>query len=292
MGVLPQERALIGREALECVTSLLQRCRLAQPTAGLFEAADVQWWWRTPRATDAVPQLFWFDDGGHPCAAAVLTDWGRSVSLVPVVVPGSQVSLEQVVQRGIERAAEHGFPELEIEAARDDAERVSVLTGLGFEVVDDGVVEAWLDVRHRRPPVSDLAAGNQLTDRAASPDGHHHLVTRNGVDVEERLRQTSLYRADLDLAVTDSSGAVAAYGLMWFDPVTATGLVEPMRTEDVHQGRGLARHVLTAGVERLALLGAERVKICFEPGNAAAKAVYLGAGFVPHHQTDVWARRA
>jgi len=37
---------------LEAVTALLQRVRSAHPTAGLYEAADLQWWWRTPRSTD------------------------------------------------------------------------------------------------------------------------------------------------------------------------------------------------------------------------------------------------
>jgi hypothetical protein len=29
---------------LDLVTGLLQRCRLADPTGGLWEAADYQWW--------------------------------------------------------------------------------------------------------------------------------------------------------------------------------------------------------------------------------------------------------
>lgn len=40
----------------------------------------------------------------------------------------------------------------------------------------------------------------------------------------------------------------AAHGMFWYDPVTETGVVEPMRTHDDHQQRGLARHVLTTGV--------------------------------------------
>ena len=37
-----------GLEALMLATELLQRARLADPQAGLWEAADVQWWWRKP----------------------------------------------------------------------------------------------------------------------------------------------------------------------------------------------------------------------------------------------------
>ena len=80
----------------------------------------------------------------------------------------------------------------------------------------------------------------------------------------------ALYRSDLDVLILDSDGIVAAYGLFWYDAVTATGLVEPMRTEDDHQRRGLARHLLTAGIDLLAGSGASRIKICFERDNPAA----------------------
>jgi len=42
------------------------------------------------------------------------------------------------------------------------------------------------------------------------------------------------------LRVLAPDGDVAAYAVFWFDPVSATGLVEPMRTDDSHQRRGLA----------------------------------------------------
>jgi predicted N-acetyltransferase YhbS len=38
-----------GLESLSLATALLQRARLADPDAGIWEASDVQWWWRTPR---------------------------------------------------------------------------------------------------------------------------------------------------------------------------------------------------------------------------------------------------
>jgi hypothetical protein len=76
-----------GLESLALTTELLQRVRLADPTAGVWEAADLQWWWRTPRSSDTVEQLFWADDVG-PVAAVVLTDWGMTWGFDPIVVPG------------------------------------------------------------------------------------------------------------------------------------------------------------------------------------------------------------
>jgi ribosomal protein S18 acetylase RimI-like enzyme len=62
-----------------------------------------------------------------------------------------------------------------------------------------------------------------------------------------------------------------------------------MRTEDDHQRRGLARHILTTGVDLLAEAGPARVKICYEPDNPASGSLYLSAGFEPARQTVVFA---
>lgn len=108
------------------------------------------------------------------------------------------------------------------------------------------------------------------------------MIARNGEAVESRLQQCSLYDPALDLAVEDSNGNVAGYALFWFDPTTMVGLLEPMRVEDEYQRRGLARWLLTEGLDRLARRGACRLKVGFETG--AARDLYLGAGFV---QTSV-----
>ncbi len=84
---------------------------------------------------------------------------------------------------------------------------------------------------------------------------------RSGEGVEARLRQCSLYDPALDLAVEAADGEGAGYALFWFDPVTEVGLVEPMRVEDAYQRRGLARAMLTAGLDRLGKRGARRLKV-------------------------------
>ena len=279
------EQELVGLEALEAATVLLQRARAAHPTAGLFEAADLQWWWRTPRPTDEVPQLFWVDDLGRPVAAVVATAWRERVTLSPILLPGtSDDDRARVVERGIEHAEQRGLGPLGVEIDRTDDSLRRALTGHGFADEEDGVVETWLAAADV-PSISPLLDGYRLARRTDTPDRPHHMILRSGPDVAARLAQTSLYRPDLDLVVFDDDDTPAAYGLFWYDPVTATGLVEPMRTEDDHQRRGLARHVLTTGLRLLAEAGAERIKICYRPGNPPARDLYLGVGFEPVHRT-------
>jgi hypothetical protein len=64
--------------------------------------------------------------------------------------------------------------------------------------------------------------------------------------------------------------------------VTLVGLLEPMRVHDAFLRRGLARVLLTSGLDRLARKGARRLKVGYT--RDAARKLYLGAGFV---QTSV-----
>jgi RimJ/RimL family protein N-acetyltransferase len=289
MGV-PESEPRVGLQALDAVTVLLQRIRDAHPTAGLYEAADLQWWWRTPRSTDDLPQLFWFDRDGRPIAAMIATDWGDHVALAPLVMPDATLDwTAHVIEHGLAAATRSALEPLRLEADAADGPLRGVLVDHGFTVDDGRLVETWLTASSR-PEISPLPAGYRLSHRVDVTYRPHHMIDRSGPDVEARLRQTSLYRPDLDLVIHDDANRVAAYGLFWYDPATHTGLVEPMRTEDAHQRRGLARHILATGVDLLSRAGAQRIKICYEPDNPASKHLYLSAGFEPTRTTIVLSR--
>ncbi|MEO6572144.1 MAG: GNAT family N-acetyltransferase [Ilumatobacteraceae bacterium] len=280
-----------GLGYLDAATSLLHRIRCSHPTAGLYEAADLQWWWaQRPRTTDELDQLFWFDREGRPEAAVIATDSGDRMQLDPILMPDATPEwVEHAVQRGLAHARRAGIDAVSLEVDRADHVLRTILAGRGFTVEGPGVVEAWMDA-DARPAISPIRECYRLTGRdAAILDRPHHMINprRDTTDPEPRLRQTSLYRPDLDLAVYTDQGEVAAYGLFWFDPVTSVGLVEPMRTEDDHQRQGLARHVLTSGLELLAQAGATRIKICFEPDNPASSHLYPSVGFAPDRENDI-----
>jgi RimJ/RimL family protein N-acetyltransferase len=290
-----REEHLTGLDYLEAVTELLQRVRSAHATQGLYEAAELQWWWTIPRSTDNLRQLFWFDDEGRPEAAVIVTDFGDGSSLVyedptlvVTVMPDSSPDwVAHVVKRGLAHVAEQGIETVELEVDRADEFMGNVLYSHGFTVKGDGIVECWLDV-DARPEISALHEDYRLFARRDTMAHPHHMAGPRRPDVEERLLQTSLYRSDLDLVVLDRDDNVAGYGMFWYDPVTATGVVEPMRTDEDHQRRGLARHILTTGIELLAKAGAERITIGYEPDNPASGPLYLSVGFEPHRQTDVF----
>ncbi len=267
---------LAGIDSVGAATAVLQRTRLIDPLIGIWDAPDVQWWWRRPRATDDVPLPVWFDDDG-PVGVALLTDWGDVVQGDALVVPGTVVRND--VWSALLDAAP---PALDVLARDDDAELLALLAGAGFTATDERSASTWLDA-DRRPPVTPVPDGYRLVDRTQRLDVPHPMRPRNGNAVEERLLETSLYDATLDLSIETEDGEPAGYALFWDDVLTGVGQLEPMRVFDEHQRRGLARALLTEGLDRLARRGARRLKVGFD--GAAGEALYTGAGFV----IDAWA---
>ncbi len=271
-----REARAAGLEYLALATELLHRARLADPTAGLWEAADLHWWWRRPRSSDPIEQLFWVDDDG-PVAAVLLTDWGRTWGCDPIVVPHMrEPALTVVWSRALDLIETLQLSTVEVLARDDDAEMPALLADVGFTVTGERSGNTWM-VSADRPVVTAVPEGFRLVDRAQAGDRPHPMQGRNGTDVEARLRQCPLYDPELDLAVEAPNGDIAAYALFWYDAVTGVGMVEPMRTEDQYQRRGLARMLLATGLNCLAARGAQRLKVGY--GTEAARNLYVGAGF-------------
>jgi RimJ/RimL family protein N-acetyltransferase len=273
-----EQRSVAGREHLALVTRLLQRIRLADPSGGVWEAADLQWWWRRDQHQDPAAATFWVDDG-EPVAAAIITDWGDIVG-ADVLAVDDRLRLDVAWPLLVERLATLGDRRLEVLVRDDDEALATAVLAAGFVPGDVVGVSCWLDAGDA-PGTAALPEGFALRGRDELAGNPHHMIPRNGAQVAARLAECSLYRPDLDLAVVAPDGSVAAYGLFWADPVTGVGLVEPMRTEDDFQGRGLGRCVLTAGLQRLAAAGCTRCKISYLTDNEASRRLYLGVGFRP-----------
>jgi GNAT superfamily N-acetyltransferase len=262
---------LVGLDRVRAATAVLQRTRRVDPLVGIWDAPDVQWWWRRPRSTDDVPLPVWFDDDG-PAGVVLLTDWGDVIQGDALVVPGT-VPLAEAWTALLDVAP----APLDVLARDDDEPLLGLLAAAGFEATEERSATTWLEA-DTRPPVSPTAAGYRLVDRTQRGDVPHPMRPRNGDEVEARLQQTSLYDPALDLAVETDDGEPVGYALFWHDATTGVGQLEPMRVFDEHQRRGFARALLTEGLDRLARRGARRLKVGFD--GPAGQALYTGAGFV------------
>jgi ribosomal protein S18 acetylase RimI-like enzyme len=286
MNVVVKEVSTTGVDALKMATALLQRARRADPLAGLWEAADVQWWWRTPRRSDEIEKIFWIDDEG-PVAGVLLTSWSENDwQCDPVLVPHAPgIEPEVVWKRAMEHAATHSPNGFTVPVGDDDHMFTEFAHRSGLTAGDRDST-AWMAAVDR-PAVQAPSEGYVLIDRTQRRDAPHPLRDRNGESVAQRLEQCSLYDPALDLAVETVDGRVAGYSLYWFDPTTSVGLVEPVRVMDEFQRRGLARAMLTVGIDRLVSKGAERLKVSYQTD--AAGALYQGLGFQPA-STTAWYR--
>jgi ribosomal protein S18 acetylase RimI-like enzyme len=268
----PTSRDLVGLEYLDAVTRVLHDQRLADATGGLWEAADLHWWWREDRHEDPDDQRVWFL-GDVPVAAATFTRWGEGWGADLI---GGPQALDELGEAMWEYVARRHRGDVVDMIVPDIDDWVRAARRAGFAPEETPLRTAWMNAADR-PPVRVLPQGYAVRSYGG---GEHWMAPRNGDRVATRLAETSLYRRDLDLAVV-AGNEVAAYALFWPDAVTGVGLVEPMRVEDEHAGKGLGGALLSEGLDRLAAAGCTRFKVSFDPSNTAAARLYLGAGFCP-----------
>ncbi len=280
-------RVARDREAVALATELLQRARNADPVGGVWEAGDVQWWSRTPRASDEVEQPFWLDAEG-PVAGVLVTEWKSGWQCDVLSVPAARPPVAELWAQASDLLDRHARgARVAVPVDPSDRALVAVVEAAGC-TPDDTDSTGWLDPAQRQQ-LRPLPDGFTIVDRSRRPDVPHWMRGRSGDAVAERLAACSLYDPALDLAVEAPDGRIAGYVLFWADPVTGTGLVEPVRVEEEFWRRGLAGAMLAEGLDRLAARGVRRVKISW--GAEGAGALYRSVGFVPVPEPDGLVRR-
>ncbi|MHB8572861.1 MAG: GNAT family N-acetyltransferase [Candidatus Dormibacteria bacterium] len=96
----------------------------------------------------------------------------------------------------------------------------------------------------------------------------------------QRARSTPAFDPELDVAAIAPDGSVVSFCLGWYDPVTRTGLLEPIGTHPTHQRRGLASGCIVEVLTRMRARGAQTVRVLCAHGSAGY-ALYTGLGFQP-----------
>jgi predicted N-acetyltransferase YhbS len=273
-----------GIAYLDAVTQLLHTVRGAGLEAGLWEAADLHWWYPRDQHPQPDAATIWYE-GDQPVSATVFTRWGTDLCGADVLGDHNLDAAWGEIDRGLEAMPEAN---VDMAIAVRDTSLIKRAQAHGFVEPGERLGIGRATATDRRPTTR-IPAGFRVVDRPQLP-GRHPLSVRNGEDVERLLHDCSLYDPTCDLSVVTDSGAVAGYALFWPDPATGVGLVEPVRVEDAYAGQGLATALVQAGLERLSQRGCRHFKVIFGLDNPARARLYSRAGFVQHAEAMILRR--
>ncbi|MEO7786074.1 MAG: GNAT family N-acetyltransferase [Terracoccus sp.] len=181
----------------------------------------------------------------------------------------------------------------------------AALTEAGFVAEDD---EPWF-THHVRPteglpPVPDVAGYRLRSMVGAGPDDvaaraacHAAAWAEFGpspvtTEAYAALMDVWPYDPALDWVAVDADGAMVASCLVWLDPATGVGLVEPVGCVPEHRGHGLAGAVTLAALHRLRELGGHTALVSprGDDGHPGPQRLYRALGFEPSARTRTWTR--
>jgi mycothiol synthase len=97
------------------------------------------------------------------------------------------------------------------------------------------------------------------------------------------VMRTPGYAADRELVVVAPDGRFAAFLIYWLDPISRSGLFEPVGCHREFRRRGLTRALMDEGMRRMVAQGMQTAIVVYNADNPAATALYHSAGFRPKY---------
>lgn len=94
------------------------------------------------------------------------------------------------------------------------------------------------------------------------------------------------YDPQRELVAVAPDGSLAGFTVTWHDPISRTGLFEPVGTHRDHRRRGVARALVTEGMRRMKEAGLGHAYVVNAVANEPSAALYTACGFVPLHPID------
>jgi mycothiol synthase len=207
--------------------------------------------------------------------------------------PAHEAVMDEYVAWSEARAREAGLKQLSpFWVLEYDLVMDCLLEAHGFEVVPPGGLPAPLFERalDDLPPIK-LPDGFTVQGVSNLDDGRLRASVTHGAfrpnDNWEsycaeymKFIGSAVYDGERDLFVRSPDGRGTSACGIWFDPVNAVGLFEPVATHPDFQGKGLGKAVMAEGMRRMKAAGMRHAQVGFDPNNnTAALALYTSMGF-------------
>jgi ribosomal protein S18 acetylase RimI-like enzyme len=173
--------------------------------------------------------------------------------------------------------------------AEQDARLRDHLAGRGFRQGEFVMVHTEQSLAAPLPapalPAGFSLRGTRSADEAGLRAAASHAAFASSLPLEVYTRryrnfmESPVYTPELDVVAEAPDGRIAAFCVAWTDEVNRVGQLEPVGVHPAFQRQGLGRAVVQEALGRLQARGMARACVGFKEDNAAARALYLGAGF-------------
>jgi mycothiol synthase len=256
-----------------------------------YHPGDIAHWMSNSYRGKDLDKHFWLYEEGEIIALAELPPvaWaGYTLIVHPKQRGGNlEMSLLQHCETTMwQRVQEEGSKEtsLSISVAECDKHRINCLTSLGYQI---NKKESEMRRRTLSEPIPTSVLLEGFTIHSIESEQEAALlaeVHRSAFDsswTPEKylgvLRAPSFIKEN-ELVVVAPDGRFAAFLIYWLDPVSKSGLFEPVGCHKEFRRRGLTKALMIEGMKRMVSAGMETALVGNKVGNEAASSLYNSLG--------------
>ncbi len=172
-----------------------------------------------------------------------------------------------------------------------DEKALECLTNLGYDLKPANYIQTLRSL-DMPIPIPVLPEGFQI--RNVSGENEAHLVAEvhkgsfgGNWTSEEYLKvmRTPGFTIEHELVVVAPDGRFAAFLVYWLDPISKSGLFEPVGCHEEFQRRGLTKALMYEAMQRMVNAGMEKAIVIHESDNPASTNLYASVGFLEHFKT-------
>lgn len=192
----------------------------------------------------------------------------------------------EVVQRAEDDKREIGSDVME----GDDA-RAALLSEAGYRASEEPYMRYASRSLHTPLPQAPLPEGFTIRAVVGEEDAELLREVHSGSFGSKwqpgeylQVMRTPGFQMERELVVVAPDGRFAAFLIYWLDPISQSGLFEPVGCHQEFQRRGLSKALMVEGMRRMAAQGMRTALVRHFAGNAAASALYGSAGFTKKYE--------
>lgn len=287
---------------LNKVLQFLGRCFLENQFTH-YHPGDIVHWMSSEYKGENLGKHFWlWEDKGELVAFAELPKAAYASYTLITDPKRCESSLETALlvacQTVMQERMQQNPPDkrvLSTHVAASDRRRLEHLKNLGYQLEPSKRVVALraLELPIPKPALPDgfqlrsqlrSVAGEQEADLVAEVHNRSFGSKWTGAEYLKVMR-TPGFGIERELVAATPDGRFATFLIYWLDPISKTGLFEPVGCHKAFQRRGLAKALMYEAMTRMIDAGMTRATVEHYSDNEPAANLYASAGFKEHFKT-------